>query len=204
MADQKRNDGERGSDRVPVADPLGADAALRAGDNEDQQRTAAASADARATFGAAGPDRGDGSHMLATAGAVGGSAVAATRDVLRSAIGATEDVASDLVGGVTHVAAELVHGVRDIGDEVRDGATGLLGAVGTIGGTAVHTVAGVLADVVGGVRQVLGAAMGHNGHALLPEAPAGRAGVQPERSMPPAGPVAGAVPGAERAGAARM
>ncbi|UUZ48173.1 hypothetical protein LP420_35555 [Massilia sp. B-10] len=67
--------------------------------------------------------------------------MAATRDVLRSAIGATEDVASDLVGGVTHVAAELVHGVRDIGYEVRDGATGLLGAVGTIGGTAVHTVA---------------------------------------------------------------
>jgi len=190
MPDQKRNDAERTSDRATIADPLGADAALRADENNPQQNPRAAD-DARAAFaGAAGnggaqrrsPGNGEvasaweqserehgtmatGTRMMAPAGAVGGSAVHATRDVLRGAIVATEDVASDLVGGVTHVAAEVVHGVRDVGYEVRDGATGLIGAVGAIGGSAVHTVADLLVDVVGGVRHVVGAAMGHNGHA---------------------------------------
>ena len=111
-----------------------------------------------------------GTRMMASAGAIGGGAVSATREVLRGAIGATEDVATGLVGGVTHVAVDIVHGVHDVGMEVRDGATGLIGAVGSVGGSAVHAVANLLIDMVGGVRHVVGAAMGHNGNGRLREA----------------------------------
>lgn len=113
--------------------------------------------------------RANGAQAVQDAGA---SAMGATRNVLRGAIGTTEDVASGLVGGVTHVATDIVHGVHDIGLEVRDGATGLIGAVGVVGGAAVNTVAHLLADVVGGVRYVVGAALPHNGdgHARRDEA----------------------------------
>ena len=117
----------------------------------------------------AGPTIGDGGitssgmNMMESAGSIGGGAVSATRGVLREAIDATEEVASELVVGVTHVARDIVHGVHDVGLEVRDGATGLIGAAGTIGGTAVGAVANLLVEVVGGVRHVIGAAVGQQG-----------------------------------------
>jgi hypothetical protein len=109
------------------------------------------------------PLRDAGVSTMASAGAIGGGAVSATRDVLSGAIGATEEVGSGLVGGVAHLATDLVHGVTKLGYEVRDGANGLLGAVGDVGGTAVNTVAHLLVDVVGGVRQVVAAAVGTQG-----------------------------------------
>lgn len=106
---------------------------------------------------------GSGMSMMESAGSIGGGAVSATRGVLHEAIDATEAVASDLVVGVTHVAKDIVHGVHDVGLEVRDGASGLIGAAGAIGGTAVGTVANLLVEVVGGVRHVIGAAVGQQG-----------------------------------------
>jgi hypothetical protein len=114
------------------------------------------------------PKRGEssdsGTQITNTAGDMGSGAALATREAVGGAIRVTEDVAAGLVGGVTHVAAELIHGVRDVGYEVSDGASSLISAAGAVGGTAVHTVAGLLTEVVGGVRQVVGAAMGRNGN----------------------------------------
>jgi hypothetical protein len=171
MTEQKRNDTKLDAERQTSTGAAGAASvphasgdAPPAGRNSDKADTRDASArDAR----------GNGAHMMASAGAIGDSAVSATRDVLRGAIGATEDVASGLVGGVTHVAADLVHGVHDIGLEVRDGATGLIGAVGVVGGAAVNTVAHLLADVVDGVRYVVGAALPHNGNGQARQAERG-------------------------------
>lgn len=104
------------------------------------------------------------SDTMHTVGAVGGSAVDTTHDMLRGAISATGDVASGLGGETTHVAKDLVQGVRGIGGDVglavRDGATGLIHVVGDVGGTAVHTVRDLLVDIVSGVRDVAGAAVG--------------------------------------------
>jgi hypothetical protein len=161
MVDQQASNTGRDGTR-PAGDPKGVDAALAAGNNEARREDAASAAQ---VFDDAARQRGDvrgnGMQMMQTASSIGGGAVNATHDVLRSAIGATEGVASGLIGGASHVAADLVHGVRDIGYEVRDGATGLIGAAGAVGGSAVHTVADLLIDVVDGVRHVLGAAMGH-------------------------------------------
>lgn len=109
-----------------------------------------------------GPD--SGTQIMNTAGDMGSGAALATRQAVGGAIRVTEDVAAGLVGGVTHVAAELIHGVRDVGYEVSDGASSLISAAGAVGGTAVHTVAGLLTEVVAGVRQVVGAAMGSHGN----------------------------------------
>lgn len=113
--------------------------------------------------GAGGPGRMI-SDTMHTVGAVGGSAVDTTHDVLRGAISATGDVASGLGGETSHVAKDLVQGVRGIGGDVglavRDGATGLIHVVGDVGGTAVHTVRDLLVDIVSGVRDVAGAAVG--------------------------------------------
>lgn len=161
MVDQKKVDSKRDDERLAGADAAaGVDAAPRAGPESH-------AASGRAYPGVGNYDtRGDGAHIVQSAGAAGSSAVGATRDVLRGAIGATEDVASGLVGGVTHVATDIVHGVHHLGLEVRDGASGLIGAAGTVGGTAVHTVADLLADVVGGVRHIVSAAMGHDGDGM--------------------------------------
>jgi hypothetical protein len=168
MVDQQTSNTGRDGSR-PGTDPKGVDAALAAGNNDGRREDAASAAQ---VFNEAARERDySGVQMMQTASSIGGGAVNATHDVLRSAIGATEGVASGLIGGASHVAADLVHGVRDIGYEVRDGATGLIGAAGAVGGSAVHTVADLLIDVVDGVRHVLGAAMGHrgNGHERTPE-----------------------------------
>lgn len=161
MVDQQTSNTGRDGPRQG-GDPKGVDAALAAGNNEGRREDAASAAQVFDDAARQRSDvRGDGVQMMKTASSIGGGAVNATHDVLRSAIGATEGVASGLIGGASHVAADLVHGVRDIGYEVRDGATGLIGAAGAVGGTAVHTVADLLVDVVDGVRHVIGAAMGH-------------------------------------------
>jgi hypothetical protein len=104
-------------------------------------------------------DTGDAMQSM---GDIGGNAIHTTRGVLHEAIAATGEVGSDLIGGVSHLAADVVHGVHDVALEVRDGATGIVGAVGTVGGSAVHALTGLLVDVVGGVRQVVGAAVGRD------------------------------------------
>lgn len=92
-------------------------------------------------------------------GQLGTEAGHAGQDMLRGAVSTTEELGTGIVGGATHIATELVHGVTDLGYEVRNGATGLIGAVGDIGSAVVHTATGLLVDVVGGVRQVVNAAV---------------------------------------------
>jgi len=93
---------------------------------------------------------------------LGADTARAGRNVLRGAVSTTEELGTGLVGGAAHIATDLVHGVTDLGYEVRNGATGLIGAVGDIGSAAVNTVTGVLVDVVGGVRQIVNAAVQGN------------------------------------------
>jgi hypothetical protein len=89
------------------------------------------------------------------------------RGAVRGAVATTEELGTGVVGGASHIATDLVHGVTDLGYEVRNGATGLIGAVGDIGSAVIHTAAGLLVEVVGGVRQVVSAAIGdhHDGGA---------------------------------------
>jgi hypothetical protein len=92
------------------------------------------------------------------------------RGAVQGAVATTEELGTGVVGGATHIATDLVHGVTDLGYEVRNGATGLIGAVGDIGSAVVHTAAGLLVEVVGGVRQVVSAAVGtHDGAARQAE-----------------------------------
>jgi len=104
------------------------------------------------------------STALQSVGAVGGDALGITRDVLRDAISATEDVGADLVGGIRHVAKDVVYSVNDVGSDiaavVKDGAYGALNAVGEVGAHTVTTLTHLLVGVVGGVKQVAGAAVG--------------------------------------------
>lgn len=78
------------------------------------------------------------------------------------AFSTTEHVGSGMVDGVTHVATDLVHGVGTIAGEavavVRDTANTAIAGVGSVGETAVHTVTGLLADLVGGLRDIGSAA----------------------------------------------
>jgi hypothetical protein len=131
--------------------------------------------------GATGTLRDAGIGTVQSVGAVGGSAVGATRDVLNGAIGATEQVGSGLVGGVTHVATDIVHGVRDVGVEVKDGAATLIHAAGDLGGSTVHTVADLLVEVVGGVRRVVGAVVGATGLADMARKSDGERALERER-----------------------
>jgi hypothetical protein len=103
-----------------------------------------------------------GASALHAVGETGAGALDAGRAALRGAVHATEELGTGIVGGVSHIATDLVHGVTDLGYEVRNGATGLIGAAGDIGSAAIGTVAHLLVDVVGGVRQVVAAAV--DGH----------------------------------------
>jgi hypothetical protein len=145
----------------------------------------AGDAGGRTSLGAAG------TNAIHTMGDIGGSAVGTTGNVVRGAIGATEEVGSGLVGGVAHVATDIVHGVTDLGYEIRNGATGLIGAVGDIGGAAVHTVTNLLVDVVGGVRQVVSAAVGHHDGGTTIQEPREMSGTGRGESIPGAPPISG-------------
>jgi hypothetical protein len=99
----------------------------------------------------------------------GAGTAQAGRSAVQGAVATTEQLGTGVVGGAAHIATDLVHGVTDLGYEVRNGATGLIGAVGDIGSAVVHTAAGLLVEVVGGVRQVVAAAIGdHHGGAARP------------------------------------
>jgi hypothetical protein len=67
-----------------------------------------------------------------------------------------ERMGMGVVGGTAHVASGLVRGVgevgRDVVEVVRDTATVAIDGVGTIGHSAIHTIAGLMGDVVGIVR----------------------------------------------------
>lgn len=100
--------------------------------------------EARAAFGSAPEDEQD----VARRAAMGGGAQGA----MRGAVSATENIGSSLVGGVGSIASGMIGVVRDTANTAIDG-------VGSVGENAVHTVAGLLVEVVGGVRQIAGAAM---------------------------------------------
>jgi hypothetical protein len=82
--------------------------------------------------------------------------------IVGNAMSTTGRVGSGMVGGVTNMATDLVHGVGTIGTEVvtvvRDTANFAIVGVGSIGETAVHTVTHLLADLVGGLRDIGSAA----------------------------------------------
>lgn len=119
----------------------------------------------------------------------GSTAVGAVHGTLN----ATEDIGSSLIQGASHLVRELVHGVRDVGVDaagvVVSGASGVLGAVGLLGGKAVHVATDVLVDAVGGVRQIAGAALGRRpGAETTPAATTARpepAEQQSRQSTPP-------------------
>jgi hypothetical protein len=112
--------------------------------------------------GAPGPGSGagmGGAGSMQSVEQFGTGTVRAGGNMLRGAVSTTEELGTGVVGGAAHIATDLVHGVTDLGYEVRNGATGLIGAVGDIGSAVVNTAAGLLVDVVGGVRQVIDAAV---------------------------------------------
>jgi hypothetical protein len=137
-------------------------AGVAASTDYEGSRMHASDAMSQSTPASAGTSGTGGMGSMQRAEQFGTETARAGRNVLRGAVSATEDVGTGIVGGAAHLATGLVHGVTDVGYEVRNGATGLIGAVGDIGSAAVNTVAGLLVDVVGGVRQVVNAAV--HGH----------------------------------------
>lgn len=128
---------------------------------DDQQFTAPAVTDEPGRRADARRSRVD--DALRSAGTTGSGAVHATQNVLHQAVAATEQVGTGMVGGATHLAQGVVHGVRDVGTDaatiVVAGANGAINVIGSVGSHALHTAAGLLVDVVDGVRQIAGAAL---------------------------------------------
>lgn len=74
------------------------------------------------------------------------------RGTVRNAVSATEDVSSGVVGGVANIAGGIVGVVANTANTAIDG-------VGSVGENVIHTAADLLTQLVGGVRQVAGAAV---------------------------------------------
>lgn len=75
------------------------------------------------------------------------------RYTMANAESVTERLGTGLVSGVANVAGGVIGAVRDTANTAIDG-------VGSVGEHAVHTLTGLLVEVVGGVRQIAGAAVG--------------------------------------------
>lgn len=74
------------------------------------------------------------------------------RGTMDSAVSSTEDVSRSMVGGVGNIAGGIVGVVADTANTAID-------CVGSVGENAIHTAADLLSELVGGVRQIAGAAV---------------------------------------------